>query len=250
MSIISRSFNWYIINQVEEDTIIGGVLIPKGYCDATAMCKANGKRWAKYLELNATKPFLAALSEITQSPLGGRSFYTVDSGNTEFIGTWCSFEVAMNLAQWLSPKFAAWAAVNLALIIKGDYQALTYEAQLAKEKLNEAWQEVRNASKATRKIETDGIKYYLDKHPELSDGYRRFIYSNVSDAVNKAVFGKTAKQLRVERNLPDNIPLRDTHDADSLKLIDRIEDFAVRLIHRQDLEPLEAIKQAIEFYRD
>jgi hypothetical protein len=107
----------------------------------------------------------------------------------------------------------------------------------------------RLASKVTRRNQTDAIKDYLDRHPEKSDNYKSFIYSMVSDLVNKAVFGVTAKQLRTQRNLPSTQLLRDTHSPEHLTLIERIEDFAMRLIDKQDIEPIEATKEAITFYQ-
>jgi hypothetical protein len=80
LTLISHDFNGQVISQLQQDTLINGVMIPKGFVNATEMCKANGKRWAKYREYSKTQPFLDALSKITDSPLEGRSFYTIESG--------------------------------------------------------------------------------------------------------------------------------------------------------------------------
>lgn len=75
-----------------------------GYLNATAMCQAVGKSFADYQRLVSTKDYLTELStdmgipmsELIQSLRGG-------SGPQ---GTWVHPDVAIHLAQWLSPKFA------------------------------------------------------------------------------------------------------------------------------------------------
>jgi hypothetical protein len=104
----------------------------------------------------------------------------------------------------------------------------------------------RFAGKQTRRTWTDAVSDYMDNN-EVSENYRIWVYKHVSDAVNVALFGKKAKQLCEERKC-DRKTLRDTHDEASLKLIDRIEDYAMRLIDR-GLEPKQAISEAIEFYK-
>lgn len=76
-----------------------------GYVNATAMCKACGKRWSDYIALSTTKPYLVELSsatgvavdELVQSNVGGIP---------KLQGTWVHPQVAIHLGQWLSPKFA------------------------------------------------------------------------------------------------------------------------------------------------
>jgi hypothetical protein len=104
----------------------------------------------------------------------------------------------------------------------------------------------RLAGKITRRTLTDAIKEYLGKQNEVSENYRKFIYANCSDKINRSLFGKTAAKLCAERSC-DRDSLRSTHSAASLVLIDRIEGHAVRLIDR-GLEPLLAVTDAIEFY--
>jgi hypothetical protein len=104
----------------------------------------------------------------------------------------------------------------------------------------------RLAGKITRRTLTDAIKEYLGKQNEVSENYRKFIYSNCSDKINRSLFGKTAAKLCAERSC-DRDSLRSTHSAVELVLIDRIEGHAVRLIDR-GLEPLLAVSDAIDFY--
>jgi KilA-N domain. len=76
-----------------------------GYINATAMCKAAGKRWNDYSVLNTTKPFLEALSAETGIPVSGLA-HSQKGGDVRLQGTWVHPQVAINLAQWCSPAFA------------------------------------------------------------------------------------------------------------------------------------------------
>ncbi|NEQ59604.1 MAG: hypothetical protein F6K53_20250 [Moorea sp. SIO4A1] len=95
---------------------------------------------------------------------------------------------------------------------------------------------------------TDVIKAYLDAHPEVQGKKRHFMYSTVSDLVNRDVLGKTAKALREERGLATDDQVRDSYDAKTLGEIRQRERHAATLVKKQDLCPIAAIKEAIRFY--
>ena len=76
-----------------------------GYLDATAMCKAYGKRWVDYYRLESTKEFLAALVTSVGIPTDVLVIVRVTGINDER-GTWVHPQVAFNLGQWLSADFA------------------------------------------------------------------------------------------------------------------------------------------------
>lgn len=246
MNIVPHEYNGKLIDQLSEDTVIAGKLIPKGYCNLTQLCKANGKRLDNYFRLKSTQTFIEGTSAVT-SLSSERLIIVIQGGDYKDVqGTWGHINIAINLAQWISPKFAAWASQTLRLILQNDFQALTPEAEKAKEELQKTWQKLRDKSKITRRTLTDAIKQYLSEN-EVSNAYEQHIYSNCSDAINLAVFGKRAKEIREERGVADNDLLRDSHDEKDLILIDRIEDFAMRLIDR-GYGPLESVREAIEFY--
>ena len=106
------------------------------------------------------------------------------------------------------------------------------------------WKERRLAGMAVRRTLTDATQLYCDTEP-VSDGYKAFIYSNMSDAINKGVFGKTAKQLCVERNVKKS-DLRNSHSVEELKSIADIENLAMKLIDNKGYEPLSAVKMAVD----
>lgn len=73
-----------------------------GFVDATALCKAAGKKWSHFAGLDSTKEFIQALAESTGIPVD--SIVGQRSGRGG--GTWVHPDLAVNLAQWLSPRFA------------------------------------------------------------------------------------------------------------------------------------------------
>ncbi|BDA74361.1 hypothetical protein CAL7716_085270 [Calothrix sp. PCC 7716] len=98
----------------------------------------------------------------------------------------------------------------------------------------------------TRRLLTDAIRDYSARHPERSDNYRKFIYNNCTDKLYRALFGKPASKLEEERSCVGK--LRSSFSASELVVIERHEDYATRLIDKLDVEPTEAIAQAVDFY--
>lgn len=77
-----------------------------GFVNATAMCKANGKRWSDYRESDRCQQYLDALEGVT-----GNSVYgLVESrtGGSDGGGTWIHPQLAVDLARWISAPFAVW----------------------------------------------------------------------------------------------------------------------------------------------
>ena len=78
-----------------------------GYINATAMCRAAGREWPRYKELKSTALFFKALSldlgldevQLAISNLGS------PGGDRKNQGTWVHPQIAIDLAQWLSPEF-------------------------------------------------------------------------------------------------------------------------------------------------
>lgn len=76
-----------------------------GYFNATAMCKAANKKINDYGRLSTTQAFVRELSSVTGIPATGL-VQIIQGGTPQQQGTWVHPQVAINLAQWLSPKFA------------------------------------------------------------------------------------------------------------------------------------------------
>jgi hypothetical protein len=123
-SLVPHRYNNTIIQQRPSDR----------YLDATAMCQANDKRLNNYLRNKTTQEFLRELARDRGIPIyqdGPNRGRTYSDGRIRATGEIPSSHsliemthggvpgeqgtlihplVAMNLAQWLSPKFAVWVA--------------------------------------------------------------------------------------------------------------------------------------------
>jgi hypothetical protein len=76
-----------------------------GYINATAMCKVAGKLFADYARIGPTRAFLGELSSDMGIPISDL-IQSVRGGGPTIQGTWVHPNVAINLAQWLSPRFS------------------------------------------------------------------------------------------------------------------------------------------------
>lgn len=92
-----------IPHQIEKSTIEQRA--SDGYFNATAMCKAAGKKISHYLGGGGTQDFLAELSSDAGIPASELA-QSIKGGEPHLQGTWVHPQVAVNLAMWLSPKFA------------------------------------------------------------------------------------------------------------------------------------------------
>jgi hypothetical protein len=76
-----------------------------GYINATAMCTAANRPWSRYWDVKASRDFAEELSADVGIPIS-ELIQSVKGGNPDRQGTWVHPQVAIHLAQWLSPKFA------------------------------------------------------------------------------------------------------------------------------------------------
>jgi hypothetical protein len=92
-----------------------------GFVNATAMCKANGKRWNNYARAGRTVEYICALArqvgaETPCAAAVARNSATgiqgliqvVQGGSPALQGTWIHPRLAVDLARWISPSFAVW----------------------------------------------------------------------------------------------------------------------------------------------
>jgi hypothetical protein len=106
--MISHDFHGKAVRQRSDD----------GYFDATAMCKATGKRWNNYYRLDNTKEFLKELSSVIEIPVtlisateqNQELIQIIQGGSPQFQGTWVHPYISINLAQWCNPRFAVHVA--------------------------------------------------------------------------------------------------------------------------------------------
>lgn len=101
-------------------------------------------------------------------------------------GTYAHKDIAFEFASWVSPEFKLY-------IIK-DYQRLK---ESESHRLALDWNVKRILAGANYRIHTDAIKANLIP-PELPKHQLGFVYADEADVLNMALFGKTAKQWRIE----------------------------------------------------
>ena len=148
-------------------------------------------------------------------------------------GTYGHKDIAFHFGMWISPKFQ--------LLLVKEFQRLKEEEN---ERLNLTWNLQRTLAKVNYKIHTDAIKENLI--PQLLTKEKiNFIYADEADLLNVALFGKTAKQWRIEnQNVTGNI--RDEATIEQLVVLSNIESINAVLINKgitqsQRLEQLNAI---------
>lgn len=95
MKIIMHEANGLQVGQRHED----------GYVNLTSMAQASGKLIADYLRLDMTKAFIDELSMDMGIPIS--KLIEIRKGKPAYLqGTWAHPQVAINCAQWCSPRFA------------------------------------------------------------------------------------------------------------------------------------------------
>src|SRR5579884_422837 len=94
----------------------------KTYGDATAICRATGKRWPDYWRRRRTKEYLQAAARRTGIPVED----LVNPG-----GTRVPRIVAMDLAQYCSPRFSVWFCSRLDEMLRTGQNREHYEAEIA-----------------------------------------------------------------------------------------------------------------------
>lgn len=106
--------------------------VKDGYINATAMCKAAGRKWNDYHRLNSTEAYLKALAAETGIPVS-TLVQSVTGGDIRLQGTWVHPQVAVHLAQWCSPEFAVkvsqWVYEWMSGRAKPGHGALPYHLQ-------------------------------------------------------------------------------------------------------------------------
>lgn len=139
-------------------------------------------------------------------------------------GTFAHKDIAFEFASWLSPGFKLY-------IIK-DYQRLKEDEG---HRLALDWNVKRILAGANYKIHTDAIKENLIP-PELSKQQQGYVYSDEADMLNVVLFGKTAKQWRMENpGVKGNI--RDYATIEQLLVLINLENLNAYLVNQGVPQP-------------
>jgi hypothetical protein len=149
---------------------------------------------------------------------------------------------------WTLAAFQTQNLKAMALLAASQTEALERRADTAFGKVRD--EEERNQRLITRRDSilnrtfwTDCIEDYIKSH-DVSDNYKKFIYINVSDYLNKALFGLTSKQLREHYGCGDYSP-RDWLPSSTLKLVETVEKATAVRVKKTDSCPKQAIKDVV-----
>lgn len=136
-----------------------------------------------------------------------------------YANTYAHSDIAFEFASWISSEFKLY-------IIK-EYQRLKLDEN---SKLNLDWNLNREISKLNYKIHTDAVKEYII--PKIDTVRQKYAYANEADILNLALFGKTAKEWRIENpDLKGNI--RDYATIEQLLILSNLESYNSILIQQE-----------------
>lgn len=161
MEILTHQYNSFEFGQLAEDSTIGGKRVPKGYVNATAMCKANGKRLNNWTRSERAKAYLEALSCETQIRVSQLAITIDINGQSGLQGTWTHPDVAISIASWISPQFEVWANRVIRLVLLDQFTPKTADAAIAQTQLKDK----------------------LERIMDLPDPWRRFYDKEFCDRV-------------------------------------------------------------------
>jgi hypothetical protein len=163
----------------EKPLVLNEIVIPTRYIDnyvnLTEMCRAGNKKFNHWKSLEKTKEFLDELSRSAGIP-ADLLIKTISHGPNEQRGSWGHPQVAVNVAQWISPKFDVEVSRHiLELYTTGSTEIKNFE-------LNQQLQD-----------KNDKIKYLENSHDKLlkKRSYHKFkegpVFYIISDCDSKSL---------------------------------------------------------------
>lgn len=87
-----------------------------GFINLTQMCKANGTKLNDFLRLKSTKAYIASMASET-GKCASEIIEITKGGDPKFQGSWGHPEIAILLAQWISPEFHRWCNAHIFVLM-------------------------------------------------------------------------------------------------------------------------------------
>ena len=152
-------------------------------------------------------------------------------------GTFAHKDIAFEFVSWISPEFK--------LYVFKDYQRLKIDEA---SRLEIGWDTKRELSKINYRIHTDAIKEFLIT-PELTKQEQGYKYATEADILNVALFGKTAKQWRIETG-NKKLNMRDFASVEQLIVLVNLESMNADMI-RQNIPAMERLEKlrSVAYYQ-
>ncbi|MEI7510980.1 MAG: KilA-N domain-containing protein [Candidatus Peregrinibacteria bacterium] len=172
----------------ESDVLIANWMRKKDTIEYLGIWERLHNEYFKPLEFEGFKNE-AGTNRFSISPqkwIDGVNALGIVSKSGRYGGTYAHEDIALHFGQWLSPEFSLY-------VIK-EFKRLK---QLEAQRSSETWQLSRALSKINYRIHTDAIDLHLipQKTPQ---NLKWTWFTEEADILNMALFGKTAKQWRVE----------------------------------------------------
>ncbi len=236
LSKIVHSFNQSRIEQRLAD----------GYINLNQMANATGKRIDNWLQNRSTKELLAEF-ESQQNKLPGipgslsKPLVTIEGRRG---GTWAHPDIAIQFAQWCSPAFALQVSRWVREWMTTGRNPLADTDRVG----------LRSTLKDDSRLRmTDQVKVHLEAIKRYDDKkYRGRYFARVHDAINVAVTGETAKDMRerlsvlLKRRVRQNELIRDYFPSEVLSRYIAMCEVSANLMIRDEVEPLDAVNRAAE----
>jgi hypothetical protein len=214
----------------------------------------SGRQLAEVIGNHHTTVVQNRMSEELKALLGKdftvvQGSYKMASGGKTKVGLWTTHAATIYFTYHARKRneiafdiVCALAATSLDIIIDDQFER-EYKAKQAEEVT-----EARLKGKVVRRTWTDYVNDWLKKNEEnISQNYKKFIWSNISDAVNLAIFNRKAKKLREDWSLKKNVPLRDEMNKDELFYVSVLENQAMHILDNDIyMTPLKAMEKAIK----
>jgi hypothetical protein len=217
-----------------------------GFVNLGELCATHAgktKQFSNWSRTQAAQEYLEALAETltdSHSSYLSSDLVVTTLGGSEGSQTWGHPLVALEVARWINPKFGVWCNIHIKTLIETGTTSI-------KDNWNDPqWLDIRSKGKKKRLELTDAVKAYLERHPELSEKEKKYIFAAHSNALNKGVYGRDSKTLKTTLGLKGHHLLRDYFDEDENAAIQDVEHIAAWWIQTKDMHPVTAIIEIIK----
>lgn len=220
------------------DILVSGYLMPDGSrklskSDAVTLIGCDKRRLSQLLEKKVAQTLLPQGLGVVPTP--------TETGKIDAISIpdFCTLCVIALTSGY--EKAIAFAGASMVEVIERRFDEAVGVVRTEEER-NQRFV-VRRDGIISRHFWTDCIDQYC-KTNEVSDNYKKWVYIHVSDYLNKALFGKTSKEIRDHYDIGDRSP-RDYFPAETLKIVDTIEKATALRVSQTGSEPKQALKDVV-----
>lgn len=145
-----------------------------GFINLTSMCRANGKELSKWYRLKGTKAFIDSILTEDQKVLS--DILIVQKGGQPVLqGTWAHPELAIHLAQWISPKFHRWCNAHIFNLMESGSTSL----------------QIDPIEEMKLKIELTRLEAKKAKYENESLALRNYVATNLPKHIGDRILGVT-----------------------------------------------------------